>query len=159
MSARDAAGRWDIAEIKRSYPLLEVVERSGVRLKRSGAHRWQSACPFHEDRNPSFFVDVQTERIVCFGCKVRGDVIDFVRLHEHVDTLSEACAWLAGTPPPVSTRSPVSSGVSTQRERRWDRLTLEQQLVLTPPELCTVMLSGVTRAPVPTSRGADSRIG
>ena len=130
MNAANVGRSWDIAEIKRTYPLFEVAETLGIRMKRSGAHRWQAVCPFHEDRTPSFFVDLQTERFVCFGCKARGDVIDFVRLHEHLNTLSEACAWLTGTAPPVITRRPVATEPSRQRERRWDRLTLEQQLVL-----------------------------
>ncbi len=130
MTASQNGRHWDIAEIKVSYPLLEVVERAGVRLRRSGSHRWQGLCPFHADRNPSFFVDVDSERFVCFGCKVRGDVIDFVRLHEQLSTVAQACTWLTGTPAPTATpraRPPAPTG---QRERRWDRLTLEQQLVL-----------------------------
>jgi DNA primase len=122
--------RTDIAEIKVRYPLLEVVERAGVSLRRSGSHRWQALCPFHEDRNPSFFIDVERQRFVCFGCKARGDVIDFVQLHEHLGSVTEACAWLSGTPaPPESTQS-VSSAANAEPQRRWDRLTLEQQLVL-----------------------------
>jgi DNA primase len=120
----------DIAQTKLSYPLLEVVERSGVRLKRAGSHRWQGLCPFHEDRNPSFFVDVDTHRFVCFGCKSRGDVLDFVRMHEHLDTVGEACTWLTGTPAPPARQGSKPSGSSVHRDRRWDRLTLEQQLVL-----------------------------
>jgi len=57
-------------------------------------------------------------------------VIDFVRQHEHLESVIEACAWLTGTPePPVSSRSRAAAG-SDQPPRRWDRLTLEQQLVL-----------------------------
>jgi DNA primase len=107
-----------------------VAERAGLRLRRSGSHRWQGSCPFHEDRTPSFFVDVEHQRFVCFGCKARGDVIDFVRLHEHLDTLAQACAWLAGTPPPAPTLRVTPPPQSDQPVRRWDRLTLEQQLVL-----------------------------
>src|SRR5437867_8566463 len=94
----------DIPGIKLAYPLQDVVERAGVRLRRSGSHRWQGLCPFHADRNPSFFVDVNSERFVCFGCKVRGDVIDFVRFHEQLSTVAEACTWLTGTPAPTATR-------------------------------------------------------
>jgi DNA primase len=65
---------------------------------------------------------------VCFGCKARGDVIDFVRLHEHLNSMAEACAWLTGTPPPDQTRR--TDMPPSQTLRRWDRLTLEQQLVL-----------------------------
>src|SRR5229473_2321945 len=130
MTASASGSFRDIPEIKLAYPLLEVVERAGVRLRRSGSHRWQGLCPFHADRNPSFFVDVESQRFVCFGCKARGDVIDFVRLHEQLSTVGEACNWLTGTQAPTATpqsRPPAPPG---QRERRWDRLTLEQQLVL-----------------------------
>src|SRR6516165_1205463 len=99
MTMQSGASHRDIAGIKAAYPLLDVVERLSVRLKRSGSHRWQGLCPFHEDRNPSFFVDVQQQRFVCFGCKARGDVIDFVRMHEHLDSVAEACTWLTGTTP------------------------------------------------------------
>lgn len=128
MTPQETGRHWEIADIKRTYPLLEVAECAGVKLRRSGS-RWQGSCPFHEDRTPSFFVDVEHQRFVCFGCKARGDVIDFVRLHEGLNTLSEACAWLMGTTPPAPTRNtpPPRSG---RAARRWDRLTLEQQLVL-----------------------------
>jgi DNA primase catalytic core len=120
---------WTFADIKHSYPLLEVVERAGVRLRRSGSRRWQGLCPFHADRNPSFFVDVERQQFVCFGCKARGDVLDFVRLREQLANAREAATWLVGTPAPVR-RTPESPERADYRERRWDRLTLEQQLVM-----------------------------
>jgi DNA primase len=120
----------DIADIKLAYPLLEVVERAGVRLRRSGSHRWQGLCPFHADRNPSFFVDVECQRFVCFGCKARGDVLDFVRLREQLTTVGEACTWLTGTPAPPRRKQDGRTAGAGQPQRRWDRLTLEQQLVL-----------------------------
>jgi DNA primase len=129
MTTQSSGSHWDIPEIKLRYRLLDVVERAGVKLKRSGSHRWQGLCPFHTDRTPSFFVDLERERFTCFGCKARGDVIDFVRLHEHLDSVAEACAWITGTPPQAPpSRAPTSS--VSESLRRWDRLTLEQQLVL-----------------------------
>jgi DNA primase len=130
MTTTSASSRPDIAAIKLAYPLFEIVERAGIRLKRSGSHRWQGLCPFHEERSPSFFVDVERQHFVCFGCKARGDVIDFVRLHEHLGTVSEACAWLTGTPEPPMTPQSRAATSNDQPQRRWDRLTLEQQLVL-----------------------------
>jgi DNA primase len=99
-------------------------------LRRSGSSRFQGLCPFHADRTPSFFVDVNRQRFVCYGCHVWGDVLDFVRLHEHLGTVGEACAWLTGTPQPTPRRKPSVVASSTQRERRWDRLTLQEQLVM-----------------------------
>jgi DNA primase len=128
MTMQSAGSHRDIAGIKAAYPLLEVAERLGLRLKRSGTHRWQALCPFHEDRTPSFFIDVEQQRFVCFGCKARGDVIDFVRLHEHLGSVGEACTWLTGTT--AAAPSPGSGQPAREARRRWDRLTLEQQLVL-----------------------------
>jgi DNA primase catalytic core len=131
MSPAVSGTQWDIAAIKLSYPLLDVVQRLGVALKRLGSHRWQGLCPFHEDRNPSFFLDAERQRFVCFGCKERGDVIDFVRLHERLNAVADACAWLAGTPPsPKPMGSRPAGAPPPPPQRRWDRLTLEQQLVL-----------------------------
>jgi DNA primase len=121
---------WDIGDIKLRYRLVEIVERAGVQLKRAGSHRWQGLCPFHADRTPSFFVDVERERFTCFGCKARGDVIDFVRLHERLKSVAEACAWITGTPPPEAPPPNGRPAPTGAGGRRWDRLTLEQQLVL-----------------------------
>ena len=49
--------------------------------------------------------------------------------------MHEACAWLTGTPVPVR-RNAESSERAAYSERRWDRLTLEQQLVLNAAGLC-----------------------
>jgi DNA primase len=101
-----------------------------VQLKRAGSHRWQGLCPFHADRTPSFFVDVDRERFTCFGCKARGDVIDFVRLHEQLNSVWEACAWITGTQSPAGSPPKERDAPTVAGGRRWDRLTLEQQLVL-----------------------------
>jgi len=124
---RGGPSRPDFAEVKTSYPLLDVVERAGVHLKRSGTNRFLGRCPFHEDRTPSFFVYLDRQRFVCYGCKTWGDVLDFVRLHEHLATVGEACAWLTGTPVPPPRAERASEIELKQRDRRWDRLTLEEQ--------------------------------
>lgn len=127
---RMGSGHPDFAEVKTAYPLLDVVERAGVHLKRSGANRFLGRCPFHEDRTPSFFVYVDRQRFVCYGCKLWGDVLDFVRLHERLATVGDACAWLTGTPVPPPRTERASEIELKRRDRRWDRLTLEEQLVM-----------------------------
>ncbi len=56
---------------------MAAVQSAGVELRRSG-HRLIGCCPFHEDRDPSLVVYVQTQSYFCFGCNAGGDVIDFV---------------------------------------------------------------------------------
>jgi DNA primase catalytic core len=122
--------RPDFAEVKERYPLIDVVERAGVQLRRSGTNRMLGSCPFHEDHTPSFFVYVDPQRFVCYGCKQRGDVFDFVRLHERLGTVIEARDWLTGTVPPPRRKAREAQKAHGKQERRWDRLTLQEQLVM-----------------------------
>ena len=47
---------YDFGVVKEAYPLLEVAERAGVKLRRAGPSTFQGLCPFHEERTPSFTV-------------------------------------------------------------------------------------------------------
>jgi hypothetical protein len=47
-------------------------------LRRANAKGYAAAlCPFHEDREPSFSVDLTSGRWRCFGCGAHGDLVDF----------------------------------------------------------------------------------
>jgi DNA primase catalytic core len=85
-----------IARVKRGHDLLEVVRDSGVELKRSG-RQWVGRCPFHDDREPSFFVDPGKQLWNCLGeCGVNsggdsgGDLFRFVMKRDRVNFLG---AW------------------------------------------------------------------
>ena len=36
------------------------------------------SCPFHEERDPSFNVNLESGKFFCFGCDAKGDVFDLV---------------------------------------------------------------------------------
>ena len=55
-----------------------------VALKKAG-RRWQGLCPFHAEKSPSFSVNAEEGRYYCFGCRVSGDQITFVREMQHLD--------------------------------------------------------------------------
>jgi len=59
------------ATVKTSINTREAAERYGVEVNRHG----KALCPFHNDRNPSLFVD--DDHYHCFACGEHGDVIDF----------------------------------------------------------------------------------
>ena len=64
------------ATVKTSINTREAVARYGVEVNRHG----KALCPFHNDRNPSLFVD--DDHYHCFACGEHGDVIDFTaKLH------------------------------------------------------------------------------
>ena len=62
--------------VKASINTREAAERYGVEVNRHG----KALCPFHNDRNPSLFVD--DDHYHCYACGEHGDVIDFTaKLH------------------------------------------------------------------------------
>ena len=43
-------------------------------------------CPFHEDKNPSFSINIETGKYHCFGCGEKGDIINlYARLNNTTD--------------------------------------------------------------------------
>ncbi|MBE7705515.1 MAG: DNA primase [Cyanobacteria bacterium SIG29] len=65
-----------IDEIRSRLDILDVVQ-SRVVLKKKGANYW-GCCPFHNEKTPSFSVNVQKGIYKCFGCGEGGDAISFL---------------------------------------------------------------------------------
>ena len=73
----------EIAQVRGATDLVALISES-VALKRSG-RRWTGLCPFHGEKTPSFSVNAEEGRYYCFGCRVSGDAITWVRETHHVD--------------------------------------------------------------------------
>ncbi len=69
--------RDQINDILLAADLVSIVEESGVRLRRSG-RLYQGLCPFHNEKDGSFYVNPQTRGYRCYGCGAYGNAIDFV---------------------------------------------------------------------------------
>ena len=65
-----------IDEIRNRVDILDVVQ-SRVVLKKKGQNYW-GCCPFHNEKTPSFSVNVQKGIFKCFGCGEGGDAISFL---------------------------------------------------------------------------------
>ncbi len=63
--------------------LVDVVQSAVGKLVRAGRNL-KACCPFHNEKTPSFNVNVEGQYFKCFGCGKGGDVITFVMLHERV---------------------------------------------------------------------------
>ncbi len=63
-------------------------------------------CPFHSEKTPSCHIYTDTQSFYCFGCGAGGDVINFIRLIEHLDYLESVkfLAQRAGIPMPEDSR-------------------------------------------------------
>ncbi len=88
----------EIDRIRRDVTLSEIALQFGVQLRRCG-DEWIANCPFHDDETPSFSIFAakdHVQRMHCFGCNARGDVIDFVQRIKGVD-FGQAIAILRGS--------------------------------------------------------------
>ncbi len=81
-----------IDEVKQKTDIAGVVGQY-VTLKKAGRNL-TGLCPFHGERNPSFFVYPEQQSWHCFGCNSGGDVFSFVMKKEGAD-FGEALRLLA----------------------------------------------------------------
>jgi DNA primase len=65
-----------VDEIKQRLNLAELIGEH-VSLKRSG-RGFTGLCPFHQEKSPSFHVDVDKGFFHCFGCQEGGDGFTFM---------------------------------------------------------------------------------
>lgn len=65
----------------------------GFRLRRSGSWVEAGKCPFHDDHQPSFRVNLETGRARCMSCGWSGDVVAFTMQRYHLSFV-EACKHL-----------------------------------------------------------------
>ncbi|MCC6177447.1 MAG: toprim domain-containing protein [Chloroflexi bacterium] len=121
--------RHDVEALKRAHPLAQVVAMSGVRLVRAGPSSLKGLCPFHDDRRPSLVVDERDEHFHCYGCRAHGDVISWVMRRDGL-SFSAACDLLIGLPRSTRPAARVSAPQRSERVRRWDRLTLTEQVAM-----------------------------
>jgi DNA primase len=82
-----------IEEVRSRNNILDVVN-SYVPMKKKGANYW-GLCPFHNEKTPSFSVNVNKQIYHCFGCGEGGNVFSFVMKYENL-TFPEAVQQLAG---------------------------------------------------------------
>ena len=70
-------------ELTAKNPIEDVVGQY-VHLTRKGNRCW-GLCPFHNEKTPSFSVDLEAGLYYCFGCHKGGSVITFIREVEGLD--------------------------------------------------------------------------
>jgi DNA primase len=123
----NGSARFDLDALKQTRRLSDVLVAAGIVLRLVGTNRFSARCPFHDDHVPSLLVDERDGHFHCFGCQAHGDVIAFVMRRDGIG-FTEACQRLSDAP--IPTRAFPPAGRHGATELRWDRLTLEQQVVM-----------------------------
>ena len=87
-------GFYNGSEINSKLDISEVVSKR-VKLIKKGSSLL-GLCPFHNEKTPSFHVNLNKQFYHCFGCGEHGSSIDFVM---KIDSLSfiDACNYLIHT--------------------------------------------------------------
>lgn len=110
------------ATVKTSINTREAVARYGVEVNRHG----KALCPFHNDRNPSLFVD--DDHYHCFACGEHGDVIDFtaklfgLKLYEAAQKLAYDFGITQDKPPTKAMQEKQNRKSEAQRLRENEKL-------------------------------------
>jgi len=96
-----------IDEVKQRTDVVEVISQYAS-LTKSG-RTFRGLCPFHSEKNPSFFVYPEQQTWHCFGaCNTGGDVYSFVMKKEGIE-FGEALRLLAD-------RAGITISTRTERE-------------------------------------------
>ncbi|MBI4965270.1 MAG: DNA primase [Desulfomonile tiedjei] len=70
-----------LAEVAAAADIVQVIS-DHVELKKAGKD-YRGLCPFHGDKDPSFYVSPQKGIFYCFGCGVGGSVFNFIMKMEN----------------------------------------------------------------------------
>ena len=80
-----------IDRVQDTAQILDVVGEF-VSLRRRGQN-YVGLCPFHSDKNPSFYVSPSKNVCKCFSCGEGGGPVQFLMKHEQI-SFFEAIKWL-----------------------------------------------------------------
>lgn len=110
----------------RENTIDEVIARASIvstvseytNLTKVG-NRFRGLCPFHNEKNPSFYVSAEKNLFKCFGCNEGGNVIHFIMKKENL-TFPEAVVKLGQKYGITITTSEKKSHIKSQAARFYE---------------------------------------
>lgn len=102
------------AIIREKIDLVSLISEY-IPLKRAGQN-FKSACPFHNEKSPSFVVSPERQIWHCFGCQKGGDAFTFLMEYEHME-FPEALRTLAQKAGVELEQYKFDTGIASQKEK------------------------------------------
>jgi len=76
----------DYRELKQRVSIKEILDHYGLLSSmRQKKDELMGFCPFHKESKPSFHASLTKNAFQCFGCKAKGNILDFVCQKEGVE--------------------------------------------------------------------------
>jgi twinkle protein len=107
-----------VKAIKEKIDVVDYIGRF-LSLKKEGSS-YKAICPFHPDKNPSFYVKPSEGYFHCFGCGVGGDVIKFAQLYHNI-SFGEAIKMLS-----QEIGLPISNNKREEDKEQSPKISFEQ---------------------------------
>jgi DNA primase len=96
--------------------IVDVID-ARMTLRKAGASRYKGLCPFHDEKTPSFSVDVDKQFYYCFGCQVSGTALTFLMEHDRLE-FPEAVETLAASIGVEVPRETLAGGAAPKEDKR-----------------------------------------
>lgn len=128
-----------IDEIKDRLDIVKIIS-DYLPLRKVGTN-YRSQCPFHSEKNPSFYVSPARQIFKCFGCNKGGNIFNFIMEIEKID-FREALQILA-----------KKAGVALKRESI--KIKGEKQKLY---EICELATRFFQKQLENTKRGKEARL-
>ena len=83
----------DLAKlVKDRLNIIDIIGRE-QKLIKVGSN-YKSLCPFHNEKTPSFIINMQKQNYVCYGCGKSGDIFSYI-MEKYKFSFREALEKLA----------------------------------------------------------------
>lgn len=117
-----------IEAVRDAADIVQILSEYLPGLKKSG-REWRAPCPFHGEKEPSFYVNPTKGVYFCFGCKASGGVFNFIMAIEGC-TYPEAVSKVAdrvGVQVEYAYSDPDEKKRKKERDRSLSLTTISQK--------------------------------
>ncbi|MFX0084248.1 MAG: CHC2 zinc finger domain-containing protein [Candidatus Hodarchaeota archaeon] len=70
--------------ILENIDILPILKKYNIRVEKRSGQEICVLCPFHDDHEPSLYINLKTKLFKCFGCDKKGNIITFISKLEKI---------------------------------------------------------------------------